>query len=295
MSPSRGAVLAIDRLTAGYVGVTGLYALAFGGRTGAVIAGVHVLVLVAIGLARHWAPRRGLAAFVRVAYPTMLMPFMYRELARLNRFVTDRTFDGVVQGWDSALFGYQPSVEWSGMFPWFPLSEAIHFGYMSYYLIMPIALAAAFFASGRRGAHRAAFTLMAAFYSCYAFFIAFPVAGPRYEFARIGGALADGSIYAVVHDILESGSSKGTAFPSSHVAASLAVVLAAAREDRRWLWALIVPEVALIVGTVYGRFHYAIDALVGLGFGVAVWLAAPSLMRMLGRDGEAAASGPPAP
>lgn len=290
-----GRVFAIDRLTAGYLGLTGLYALFFGGSAGAVIAGVHLVVVVAIGLARWWTPQRGFAAFARVAYPTMLMPFMYRELARLNRFITQQTFDGVIQGWESAVFGYQPSVDWSAMAPWLPLSESLHLGYMSYYLLMPLALGAAFFAGGRRGAHRAAFTLMAAFYACYAFFIAFPVAGPRYEFARIGGPLADGSLYAVVHDILESGSSKGTAFPSSHVAASLAVVLAAAREDRRWLWAFMVPEVALIVGTVYGRFHYAIDALVGLGVGVGVWLAAPALMRLLGGDGDRGPADAPAP
>lgn len=294
MSP-RGRVFAIDRLTTGYLGITGLYALVFGGSVGVVIAGIHLVVIGGIGLARWWTPERGFAAFVRVAYPTMLMPFMYRELARLNRFITEGTFDGVIQGWESAVFGYQPSVDWSSMFPSLLLSEALHLGYMSYYLLMPMALGAAFFASGRRGAHRAAFTLMSAFYVCYAFFIAFPVAGPRYEYVRIGGPLADGSLYAIVHDILESGSSKGTAFPSSHVAASLAVVLAASREDRRWLWALIVPEAALIVGTVYGRFHYAIDALVGLGFGVGVWLAAPSLMRLLGGDGDRGAADAPAP
>lgn len=279
-------VLAIDRLTSAYLGVTGLYALVFGGGTGAVIAAIHLVVLVGIRLARRWTPERGLAAFVRAAYPTMLMPFMYRELARLNRFVTERTFDDIVIGWEGALFGWQPSLDLSAMLPSFAASEVIHLGYMSYYLLIPIALAAAFFAGGREGAHRAAFTLMLAFYVCYACFIAFPVAGPRYEFARIGGALADGSMYSIVHDILESGSSKGTAFPSSHVAASLAVVLAAAREDRRWLWALAVPEILLIFGTVYGRFHYAIDAVVGLGFGLAAWAAAPRAMRLLADRGR---------
>ena len=283
-----GRTLAIDRLTGIYLVVTGLYALLLGGGPGAVIAGIHLAALVAIRLARRWTPERGIGAFVRVAYPTMLMPFMYRELAHLNRFVTERTFDDIVIAWEGALFGGQPSIDLSAMLPWFPVSEVIHLGYMSYYLLMPIALAAAFFASGKQGAHRAAFTLMLAFYACYACFIAFPVAGPRYEFARIGGALADGSMYSIVHDILESGSSKGTAFPSSHVAASLSVVLAAAREDRRWLWALAAPEALLIVGTVYGRFHYAIDALVGVGFGLAVWAAAPRLMRALGGRREVA-------
>ncbi|WP_428277401.1 phosphatase PAP2 family protein [Candidatus Palauibacter sp.] len=97
-----------------------------------------------------------------------------------------------------------------------------------------------------------------------------PVAGPRYEFVQIGGEIGEGTLFGIVHGILETGSSKGTAFPSSHIAASLAGVVAAGREDRRWFRLLLVPELALTAGTVYGRFHYAVDALAGILLGLLV-------------------------
>jgi membrane-associated phospholipid phosphatase len=114
----------------------------------------------------------------------------------------------------------------------------------------------------------------------------FPVAGPRYEFARIVGPQTDGAIYGLVHTILEGGSSKGTAFPSSHVAATVSAWLAAGLVSRRLMWALAPFAILLTLGTVYGRFHYAIDAAVGLGVAAfAVWTT-PYLIRRLGGSSQ---------
>jgi membrane-associated phospholipid phosphatase len=41
---------------------------------------------------------------------------------------------------------------------------------------------------------------------------------------------------------------------------------------------------ALALGTVYGGFHYAVDAGAGLVVGVAGFLAAPRVHRLLGGD-----------
>lgn len=279
--PIDRGILAVDRLTMVYFGVTGLYALITGGVTGVVIAGFHVVLCLIIRSLRHWTPERGFPAFLRVGYPMLAMPAMYAELSTLNRFIDSRYYDDVVIGWDQVIFGGQPSMFLSEVLPWVPLSEFIHLGYMSYYLILPAPVIAGYVAAGREGMHRASFTIMATFYSCYMFFILFPVTGPRYEFERIGGAIADGTMYHVVHFALEGGSSKGTAFPSSHVAATLAALMAAGREDRRWFWAMLIPSAVLMFATVYGRFHYGIDALAGLVVGLAVWLAVPRVFRVL--------------
>lgn len=288
-----GRFVALDRLTQGYLGITAALGLGFGGGAGALVAGAHIAVILAIRALRDRTPDRGLAGFLRAAYPVMLTPLLYKELATLNRFLTTRYFDVTVQGWDAALFGGQPSMTLSEMLPWVPLSEALHLGYGAYYLIVPAALIGVYMTRGQAALARTAFAVASAFFLCYLAFIAYPVAGPRYEFERIGGDLSGGAFYQVVHVILEGGSSKGTAFPSSHIAASLSAVLAAGREDRRWFWALIVPEVALAIGTVYGRFHYGIDAVVGVLTGLAIVAVAPAAMRWLGTGNPAPHPGYP--
>ena len=281
-------LLAIDRLSIAYFGLTGIVALVFGGLSGAGVAGAHAVIVFAITRLAAWRPRRGLGGVVRAAWPALLTPALYAELAVLNRFFTERYFDATVQRWDALIFGAQPSVELSALLPWVAFSEVLHLGYFFYYAIIPIALLGVYRTRGFDALHRAALAVTAAFFVCYLIFIFFPVAGPRYEFARIGGDIGEGALYRLVHGILESGSSKGTAFPSSHIAASLAAIIAAGREDPRWFRLLIVPQIALTAGTVYGRFHYGIDALVGIVVALAICAA-------LRRPGTTSPSGNPQP
>ncbi|MEN8160459.1 MAG: fused MFS/spermidine synthase, partial [Myxococcota bacterium] len=133
-----------------------------------------------------------------------------------------------------------------------------------YYVIVPGAAVAAFLLKGPRALERASFTIALAFFVCYLSFSVFPVAGPRYDFPQIAGEASDGRLFWLVHTILESGSSKGTAFPSSHVAATISAWFATGRESKRVFWIMAPFAVSLALGTVYGRFHYGIDALVGL-------------------------------
>jgi membrane-associated phospholipid phosphatase len=163
---------------------------------------------------------------------------------------------------------------------WF--SEALHLGYVSYYLVVPAALIAAWRAAGKGGLERAAFTTALAFFLCYLCFAVFPVAGPRYDFPKITGPPADGVIFGIVHSILESGSSKGTAFPSSHVAATCSAWFACGSVNKRAFWILAPFAVSLTLGTVYGRFHYGIDMAAGLVWALAAFFAAPPLIRRLG-------------
>lgn len=257
--------LRIDRLFLGYMAATGLLALVAGGRVGALLFAAHLAVGAGVLLlSRRPFPSRALFRFVRLAYPVALTPLLYAELAILNQFVTVGYLDTLVQAWEEAVFGLQPSIEASGWLASLWFSEFLHLGYFCYYVLVPAALLGAWATRGDAALHRTAFATAAAFFLSYAIFIFFPVAGPRYSFPRIEGALTEGSLFGLVHAVLESASSKGTAFPSSHVAAAGAAVVAAGLEDRRWLWALIVPWTALTLGTVYGRFHYGIDALAGI-------------------------------
>jgi membrane-associated phospholipid phosphatase len=269
-------------LASAYLAATGMLAVASGTPTGWMLAGLHLVGLALIHfVARTPVPRNAFGTFLRLGWPVAITPLFYMELATLNQLLAPGYFDTAVQGWEQALFGVQLSLAASGWFDALWFSELLHLGYVSYYLVVPVALLAAWRFAGRDGLEGVVFATALAFYLCYLCFAVFPVAGPRYEFARIMGPQTDGVLFALVHGILEAGSAKGTAFPSSHVAATVTAWLAAGRLDRRVFWILSPPAVALTLGTVYGRFHYGIDALAGLLFaGVAV-LWGPRLMDRL--------------
>jgi membrane-associated phospholipid phosphatase len=106
--------------------------------------------------------------------------------------------------------------------------------------------------------------MMTTFYLSHGAFMAFPVAGPRYLFPLPENAAIAGRVVGFAHRVVAGGSAWGTAFPSSHVAVTL---VAAARAWREWrpLGAAL-----LALGTVYGQFHYAVDALAGVALGAGV-------------------------
>lgn len=278
---SRGP-LAVDYLMLAYLAATAIVALTSFTGMGLGIAALH-----AVGMGLIWwaaalpLPSHRLALFFRLFYPVAFTTVLYMELAPLNQLHVAGYFDAVVMQWEEALFGAQLALSFSEWYSGLWFSEFLHLGYFSYYIIVPGAAATAFLLKGPRALERASFTIALAFFICYLCFSVFPVAGPRYDFPRITGPAADGNMFALVHAILESGSSKGTAFPSSHVAATLSAWFATGRESKRVFWIMAPFAVSLTLGTVFGRFHYGIDATVGLMVAIVAYLATPWLMRRL--------------
>lgn len=276
-------LLPADYLLLAYFVSTGAMAAIHGSGVGLSLAAAH-LAGVAFVFMVAWLPfpSNGFLVFLRLAYPIAFTPLLYGELATLNQLMFPGYFDANVQVWELALFGEQLSMVASDWYNALWYSEAIHFGYFSYYALVPGGLIAVFAMKGRAALGRASFTVALAFYMCYLCFAVFPVAGPRYEFVGIAGTPSEGAVFQMVHALLEGGSSKGTAFPSSHVAATVSAWLAVGRESRRTFLIMAPFVIALTWGTVYGRFHYGIDAAVGLLFAATAFLMTPWMVRKLG-------------
>jgi membrane-associated phospholipid phosphatase len=264
------AAARLDGLTLGYAAFAS-FATLLRGRgdvLGWLLPGYALLAAAALAAPRARASGPA-GAFLGTFYPLILAVVLYAAIGALNRSA-GVAHDAAVQGWEQALFGAQPSREWIRACPWPWLSWPLHLGYLSYYLILAGAPLGLWLASRGEDAAQTALSMMLAFYACYAVFLLYPVAGPRYLFP-----MADNGATAVLpatltRRLLERGSAWGTAFPSSHVAVSL---VAAVEAWRRWrlLGAFLMPAAILLAfGTVFGQFHYAVDVLGGALVAVAV-------------------------
>jgi membrane-associated phospholipid phosphatase len=238
----------------------------------------HALIVVLIRLVR--TPGMGrVGRSLRELYPLILLVALYAALDVLNGGGAAATHDALVQHWETALFGAQVSRVWWQRYPSTFWSTLLHGAYLSYYLILS-APALWFAARGQLQAlRRFTFMVMATFFICYLFFVFLPVAGPYYVFPRPTGPFVDNLMARLVYSALASGSSYGAAFPSSHVAATLAAAIAAARGSRTLGALLLVPTVLLTVAVVYCQMHYAIDAVGGLIVGAGVAMLASALER----------------
>jgi membrane-associated phospholipid phosphatase len=262
----------IDRATLAYLAFATLVFLArWAGGTGALAAilATHAgLAGIALSAPRLRA-RGGAARFLAEFYPLLFDLWLYTEIGLLHE-TTGVFHDAAVQGWEQALLGGQPAREWIRAWPWPWLSNTLHAGYLSYYFILagaPLGL----WAWGRRdGARRVLLVLMATFYACYAVFLLFPVAGPRYLFPLADNAATEAALARFTQWLLDGAAARGTAFPSSHVAVALVTAVAAAREWPAFGAPFLVAAVLLTLGTVYGQLHYAVDALAGAILAAAV-------------------------
>lgn len=274
--------LAVAHLVVGVAPMT-LYARRFGALAPLVAHMVALLFGVSVLASR----RRSLQP-LRDWLPLLLGPFLYIELRWLIAGVGRPHADVLVQGWEHALFPGNPAATWASALPVRWLSEALHFAYASYYLLVYVP-PALLYVRGRRDAYAATLLALAVVYgACFLTYVVFPVDGPRF----LGGPAAapDGPIRSFVVHLLQTGSSRGTAFPSSHVAASVVASLAALRYQRQVGIVVAVLTVGLAVGAVYGGYHYLVDVLVGAIVGVACWLLAAALCRALSTPGAQRAS-----
>ena len=230
---------------------------------------IHIAAVLGI-LSLHFvpAPLPPLLQFVRDWYALGTILIFYWGVKPLTQMVFQGTFDDWIVRWENRLFNRQPSTYLSARFPSVALSEYLHLCYLSYYFI-PVSLPAMLYFRGKGEAFfETLFAELFTFNICLIWYIFMPVAGPRYFEEKIKEPLSNAPLCKLTHTILSRASTKGTAFPSSHSAVAIVVLLCAARYDLVSFVILFPFCTGLVVGTVYGRFHYALDAVAGVLLGV---------------------------
>ena len=230
----------------------------------------------------------------RIAYLLAMLGTWYPDTYAINSQFS--SLDHVFASLEQQLFGFQPSLLFSQAYSSRVVSELMYMGYFSYYLFFVVTLGIVF-VKQFRNVERVAFMIFAGFYLCYVIYLLMPVTGPQYYYLAVGmdeiahGNFPDvghyfrdhmealtspgwsgGVFYNLVQCAHQAGERPTAAFPSSHVAIAMLVMLITTKLRMwRWLIILAVPFVFLCLSTVYIYAHYAIDAIAGLIFGTLLF------------------------
>ena len=241
----------------------------------------HLLLLVLVGLASE-ARRRAIGIKGCVLadwYPVFIMTAVYGSVGLLNgpRALSGGSFDGMVQHWEVAAFGRQIAYDWSRNTPHPVLSWALGVAYLLFFPTVILAPAALWWKGYRARARQMIFGICLVFLTCYLLFLVFPVAGPSYLWGWPTPGAGSDFPTRMVRQLIDDGDSWGSAFPSSHVAASTVAVLLALKHWRALGWLLLPVAAGILIGVVYFQVHYAMDAVAGLAIAVMAWWATPRL------------------
>jgi membrane-associated phospholipid phosphatase len=267
------ALLPVDRLFLVYLGFCWVMIALFMPFNAMKLPRLGVYLLVALSilwLARTSPSPHRPIRLLREWYPVLLQLPLYNEIAIMSRLLTDKWYDRLVIPVEGFLFGGQPSIYLVEKFPQIWLSEWLHFSYFSYIFLVPV-LAISLHVLGRvQGFRDTLFLIFLSYFGCYVVFAFFPIEAPNFIFPKIAGPLTEYPGYWLVHTWMQSQVTKGCGLPSSHVAVSATAAWCAYRYVRP-----LFPVYALLAGfitiaTVYGRLHYALDAVAGLAWAVGL-------------------------
>lgn len=179
---------------------------------------------------------------------------------------------------DVFLFGVHPTVwieRW--ITPW--LTDLMSVAYGSYYFL-PVILVVSLYLKGRRHEFNLTlFVLVFGYYISFIGYILFPAIGPRFTLTHLQSIPLEGSfITDWVRDGLNAlEHNKRDVMPSGHTQISLMVLSIGYRHVRVLFYVFFTFVIALIVSTVYLRYHYVIDLAAGTLVALGCVIVAPRL------------------
>ena len=215
--------------------------------------------------------------FWRHWYPHLFFLFCFEELGKLVHLVTPGWQDAKLIAADHWLTGVHPTV-WLEQFATPARNDFMQFAYLTYFTYLLLLGGVLYCRRDWRG-YWSVMTYSAAGYAIgYAIAIFFPIESPWFSMAGSWhGSLQGGPFTTAINFIEHFGRVRGAAFPSEHVAGSVAALWGAWRH-RRWLFWVMLPIVAcMCVSTIWGRYHYVVDVFGGmvtgtLGYVIGRWV-----------------------
>ena len=231
-----------------------------------IVAGLIAIFLV--GLVWLDSKDRGLTVSIFRDWNALALTLVaYREMDWFTPRVRDHHLERAWVVWDRLLlhrYGLQSAIESAG---WL-LPEFLEICYCVVYAAGPVALGILYLYNKRERANRFLTIYLTGTLLAYALFPYFPSEPPRTAFAGLDlpgvmTGLRSFNLWVVGGYGIHS-----SVFPSAHVSSAFSAawgLLLFLPERRGAGWAMCVYSVCVAVATIYGRYHYTVDAVAGFG------------------------------
>ncbi len=165
------------------------------------------------------------------------------------------------------------------LFPWLARRRSgnwivayLELAYLSCYALVPMGLGTLYILHRGACADRFWATVLPPTYICYVMFPFLQTLPPRILEAARDDTSRGNKVRALNLWILHHGSIHANTFPSAHVAASVATALALFHVAPSIAFLFLWIAISIACGAVIGRYHYALDVLLGAGLAIAVFV-----------------------
>lgn len=227
------------------------------------------LIVIQIILIRIKKTGKFIRFFYDLIFPTICVLLIFDSLEWIVHYVNPRDIDPVLIRLDYIIFGNHPTVMLEKiMNP--VLTDILQLAYSTYYFV-PISYGAVLLLNKQKEEfNRSLFLILFCFYLSYLGYILFPALGPRFYLKQFQSTELHGLfVTKPLMDILNRLEGiKRDAFPSGHTGITV-LVLYLSYKYKREFFRIALPVVsALVLATVYCRYHYVVDVIAGFGLTV---------------------------
>ena len=215
----------------------------------------------------------------RLAIYFVVMNLVFGSLGTISPLINPQgKMDALLQRWDNWLIGGNLSV-WLIPYMRTWMTEILAACYMLFMIQLPVACIYYLFQPLKtaKGFYVGLFSLYAFGFTGY---LLVPAVGPYLAMSDIfGGPIQAGPVMDFLHYMYPKGTNYTDVFPSLHCGVSLFILLFDSKYHRLRFWGYLVPCVGLWISTVYLRYHYTVDCLVGFVLAITMFLFAEYYMK----------------
>ena len=209
---------------------------------------------------RDWMPAVQIliAYWISGAFVGLPMPKAEAWLAKWDRWLFDRA--GVTR-----IAARAPRL----------ILEALEAAYLSVYLVVPLGFAIVWFGAPDLDVRRYWTVVVASEVICYAMLPWIRTRPPRAIGDHLGIDAREVALRRVNLQVLHRGSIHANTVPSGHAAGALATALMVMEYMPIAGMVFLALAFAIMTGSIVGRYHYAMDSVLGALVALAVWIVVP--------------------
>ena len=226
-----------------------------------------IALLLATFMGHQYLPNRA-TAIARDWLPALLMPMMYWQAGLLATTI-NKNFQRKLEATDEKLLGTWLA-KLTRKSAYRGIAATLETAYLSCYILVPTGLAVLYLSNLRRHATDYWSVILPATYACYAFTAFVPTLPPR-SIANDAVRPVRSTIRTLNLWFVHRVTTELNTFPSAHVTSTLGGSLLVFHLVPRVGWALVLISIGIALGAVLGRYHYAVDVILGAILAVGVF------------------------
>ncbi|MBL6666123.1 MAG: phosphatase PAP2 family protein [Flavobacteriaceae bacterium] len=223
---------------------------------------------------------KALLDFLRETLPFLFCISIYTNMHDMVHLVNPNDVDASLIAWDQYLLGFQPAI-YLESFITPELTDFMYFSYSSFLIYIIMFTMYLYVRKNHTAFRETLVSVILTFYIGYIGYVIFPAVGPKFTMSHLfetslsGSFITDRLSFLMNYEISEY--TRRDCFPSLHNGVIFLILLFAFKHQKRYAFLFLPFAIALFISTLYLRYHYFVDMIVGFLLAIIVFYLGPLL------------------